>query len=111
MLEYGNYITPLRVVFFGLYTIFSEFLSNKIGLRKCLILGNFVSVLAYIGFYLEKNIFLFYIFFLIGLFGNGIVFLIPMKNMCIYYEERKGVLASVHVTFGLGVQSLSSFLS
>ena len=101
-MQYGNLMMPLLNFFLSLFSPLSGPIEKIFGpILPLLISGIFVEICLFL-FYIQRNIWLFYIITLLCGFGFGISANIPMKNACMYYPEKKGLIGSIIMSF-LGI--------
>ena len=92
-MHYGTFFQPINQISTKLIGPIGGILENKIGFHETLFLGSFLIFISLIGFYVQQNIYYFYILICIMGIGNGIS--IPYtKNLIMYIPKRKGFISS-----------------
>ena len=101
-------IMPHLIIFFlNAFSPLSGFIVKKIESRKSILISSVIIEITLFCLYFQKNIFVFYLLiFLLGI-GIGLSYGIVLKNVCLYYPNKKGFIGSIL----LFVESLGTFLS
>ena len=98
-MQYGSLMMPLLNFFLSLFSPLSGAIEKIFGpVLALLISGIFVEICLFL-FYIQRNIWLFYIITLLCGFGFGISANITVKNACMYYPEKKGLISSIIMSF------------
>ena len=103
-MQIGNLMMPLLTFFLSLSAPLGGLYEHKIGMHLSLLINSIFLEIIIFCFIIQKNIYLtFFIIILKGvIFGTSIS--IPMKNLYLYYPEKKGLLMalinSIIVIFG-----------
>ena len=101
-MQYGNLMMPLMIFFLSLFSPLSGPVEKTLGpILSLLISSIFVEICLFL-FYIQRNIWFFYSIILLCGFGVGISANIPVKNSCLYYPEKKGLISAGIMSF-LGV--------
>ena len=101
-------IMPHLIIFFlNAFSPLSGFIVKKIESRKSILISSVIIEITLFCLYFQKKIFVFYLLILLLGIGIGLSYGIVLKNVCLYYPNRKGFIGSIL----LFVESLGSFLS
>ena len=92
-MHYGTFFNPINQISTKIAGPIAGILEKKIGFHSTLILGSFLIFISLIGYYIQQNIYIFYILICLMGFGNGVS--IPYtKNLIMYEPKRKGLISS-----------------
>ena len=98
-MQYGNLMMPLMIFFLSLFSPLSGPVEKTLGpILSLLISSIFVEICLFL-FYIQRNIWFFYSIILLCGFGVGISANIPVKNSCLYYPEKKGLISAGIMSF------------
>lgn len=101
-MQYGNLMMPLMIFFTSLFSPLSGPIEKALGpVLPLLISSIFVEICLFL-FYIQRNIWFFYSITLLSGIGVGISANIPVKNACLYYPDKKGLISAGIMSF-LGV--------
>ena len=87
-LPYGNLMMPLMTFCMSLFSPLSGTLEKIYGPIISMLISSIIVEICFFSYYLQRNIWAFYIITLIAGFGSGISSNIVIKNACFYYPEK-----------------------
>ena len=90
---------PLMVLFLSLFSPLSGLMEKAFGQIFTLLLGAIIVEICFYLFCIQRNIWFFYSIALISGFGAGISVNIPVKNACMFYPEKKGLISAGIMSF------------
>lgn len=109
-MQYGNIIGPTIVLLLSCFSPFSGIIEKKIGSKFTLLISSIIVELCFILYFFQRNLWLFYtISVLIG-FGNGLSAGVPIKNACLYYPKKKGIINAIIICIGGLVSALYVYI-
>ena len=109
-MQYGNIMAPIILLLLSAFSPLSGLIERKIGPKLTLLVSSIIVEICFIMYYFQRNLWLFYtISVFIGI-GNGISAGVPIKNACLYYPKKKGIINSIIVCIGGLVGSLYVFI-
>lgn len=78
---------------------------------KSVVLSLFLALISGIGLYFCQNVaFLYFLFFLLGL-SNGMASMVTVKNVILFFPEKKGIVAALFTSLYMLSEVLFSYLS
>ena len=93
-MQYGNFMTPILIFCLTLSIPISGLLEKKLGMRLTLLISSVLTEILLFTFILQTNkILTMVLVCLIGI-SLGLAVSIPMKNLCHYFPEKKGLICS-----------------
>ena len=90
---------PLMIFCMSLFSPLSGTLDKIYGPYISILISSIIVEICFFSFYLQRNIWAFYIITLISGFGSGISSNIAIKNACFYYPEKKGFISMGILSF------------
>ena len=100
-----NIMAPTILLLLAIFSPISGIIEKYIGPKLTLLLSSIIVQFCLILYYFQNNLYIFYaISVLIGI-GNGISAGVPIKNACLYFPKRKGIINSTIIFLG-GVTSM-----
>jgi MFS family permease len=95
-----NIMAPTILLLLAIFSPISGIIEKYIGPKLTLLLSSIIVQLCLILYYFQKNLYIFYaISVFIGI-GNGISAGVPIKNACLYFPKRKGIINSTIIFIG-----------
>ena len=97
-MQYGNFMSPVLIFCLALSIPVSGLLEKKLGMKLTLLISSVLIEVIFFIFILQANKILTMI--LVSLIGMslGLGVSIPMKNLCHYYPEKKGLVGSCSIS-------------
>jgi MFS family permease len=93
-------MAPTILLLLAIFSPISGIIEKYIGPKLTLLLSSIIVQLCLILYYFQKNLYIFYaISVFIGI-GNGISAGVPIKNACLYFPKRKGIINSTIIFIG-----------
>ena len=105
-MQYGNIMAPIILLLLSSFSPISGVIEKKIGPKLTLLLSSVIVEICFILYYYQRNLWIFYTISVIIGIGNGISAGVPIKNACLYYPKKKGIINSSIVCLGGLVSSL-----
>ena len=99
-MQYGNIMAPIILLLLSAFSPISGIIEKKIGPKLTLLISSIIVEICFIFYYLQRNLWLFYTISVIIGIGNGISAGVPIKNACLYYPKKKGIINSIIVCLG-----------
>lgn len=109
-LPYGNLMMPLMTFCMSLFSPLSGTLEKIYGPIISMLISSIIVEICFFSYYLQRNIWAFYIITLIAGFGSGISSNIVIKNACFYYPEKKGFISVGILSFTALGASISVYV-
>jgi len=109
-LPYGNLMMPLMTFCMSLFSPLSGTLEKIYGPIISMLISSIIVEICFFSYYLQRNIWAFYIITLISGFGSGISSNIVIKNACFYYPEKKGFISVGILSFTALSASISVYI-
>ena len=98
-MQYGNLMMPLLTFFLSLFSPLSGPIEKIFGPLMSLLISSIIVEICLFLFYIQRNIWFFYSITFFSGFGVGISANIPIKNACMYYPEKKGLISAGIMSF------------
>ena len=95
-----NIIGPTIVLLLSCFSPFSGIMEKKIGPKLTLLISSIIVQICFILYYFQRNLWLFYIISIIIGLGNGLSAGVPIKNVCLYYPKKKGIINALIICIG-----------
>jgi len=95
-----NIVAPIIILLLAIFSPISGIIEKRIGPKLTLLISSIIVEICLVVYYFQKNL---YIFCTISLFigiGNGISAGVPIKNACLYFPKRKGLINSLIIFLG-----------
>ena len=100
-IQIGNLMMPILILFVSLSSPLGGILEHKIGMHLTLLINSILLEIFIFFFILQRNIYLtFLIIIFIGI-NIGTIIAIPMKNICFYYPNNKGIIMGLITSFNI----------
>ena len=109
-MQFGNLMRPIIVLFLSVFSPLSGIMENLVGPRLALLSSAIVIEIALIFFFLQRNLWIFYILSLILGLGCGLSAQIVVKNCCLYYPKKKGFISACIMSLGALIGSSYTLL-
>ena len=109
-MQYGNIMAPIILLLLSCFSPFSGVIEKKIGPRFTLLISSIIVEICLIIYYFQRNLWIFYIISIFIGFGNGLSAGVPIKNACLYYPKKKGMISSIIICLGGLISSLYVFI-
>ena len=109
-MQYGNIMSPIIYLFLSAFSPLSGIIVKKIGPRWTFILSSTIVEICLIGFYFQRNLWVFYVLSLLVGLGNGFSCGAPLNNVCRFYPKKKGLIGSIILGIGGLSNSLYSYI-
>lgn len=95
-----NIMAPTILLLLAIFSPISGIIEKYIGPKLTLLLSSIIVQICLILYYFQNNLYIFYtISVFIGI-GNGISAGVPIKNACLYFPKRKGIINSTIIFIG-----------
>ena len=95
-----NIMAPTILLLLAIFSPISGIIEKYIGPKLTLLLSSIIVQFCLILYYFQNNLYIFYaISVFIGI-GNGISAGVPIKNACLYFPKRKGIINSTIIFIG-----------
>ena len=95
-----NIMAPTILLLLAIFSPISGIIEKYIGPKFTLLLSSVIVQVCLILYYFQNNLYIFYaISVFIGI-GNGISAGVPIKNACLYFPKRKGIINSTIIFLG-----------
>ena len=104
-IQFGNLMRPVILLFLSLFSPLSGTMENLIGPRLALLTSAIVIEIVLVCFYFQRNLWIFYILNLFLGLGCGLSANITIKNCCLYYPKKKGLINACIMSLGALVGS------
>ena len=98
-MQYGNLMLPVISLFLSIFSPLSGPLENTFGPIVSLFISSIIIEICLILYYFQRNIWFFYGITLLTGIGSGLSSNIPIKNVCFYYPEKKGLINAIILSF------------
>lgn len=93
-MHFGNLMMPTIIFSLSLSIPIGAILENKLGMRATLLISfTLIEIFLFLFINQTNKIFTFILIVLLGM-SVGIGMVVPGKNLCFYYPERKGLIGS-----------------
>ena len=109
-MQYGNIMAPIILLLLSAFSPLSGVIEKKIGPKLTLLVSSIIVEICFIMYYFQRNLWLFYTISVFVGIGNGISAGVPIKNACLFYPKKKGIINSIIVCLGGLVSSLYVFI-
>ena len=109
-MQYGNIMAPIILLLLSCFSPFSGVIEKKIGPRFTLLISSIIVEICLVIYYFQRNLWIFYIISIFIGFGNGLCAGVPIKNACLYYPKKKGMISSIIICLGGLISSLYVFI-
>ena len=109
-MQYGNIMAPIILLLLSCFSPFSGVIEKKIGPRFTLLISSIIVEICLVIYYFQRNLWIFYIISIFIGFGNGLSAGVPIKNACLYYPKKKGMISSIIICLGGLISSLYVFI-
>lgn len=109
-MQYGNIMAPIILLLLSCFSPFSGVIEKKIGPRFTLLISSIIVEICLVIYYFQRNLWIFYIISVFIGFGNGLSAGVPIKNACLYYPKKKGMISSIIICLGGLISSLYVFI-
>lgn len=109
-LQYGNIMSPIIYLFLSAFSPLAGVIVKKLGPRLTFLLSSVIVEICLVGFYFQRNLWIFYTLSLIVGLGNGFSCGAPLNNACRFYPKRKGLIGAIILAFGGLSNSLYSYV-
>ena len=102
-MPYGNLMSHFIILFNALFSPLSSILEKLCGPAISLLISSIIVEISLFFFYIQRNIWIFYAITALAGFGVGLSANITLKNACLYYPKKKGLIsASIVSLSGIG---------
>ena len=109
-MQYGNVMAPIILLLLSSFSPLSGVIEKKIGPRLTLLISSIIIEICFLCYYFQRNLWIFYtISVFIGI-GNGLSAGVAIKNACLYYPKKKGIINSLVICIGGLISSLYSYV-
>ena len=109
-MQFGNLMRPIIVLFLSVFSPLSGIMENLVGPRLALLSSAIVIEISLIFFFLQRNLWIFYILSLLLGLGCGLSAQIVVKNCCLYYPKKKGFISACIMSLGALIGSSYTLL-
>ena len=109
-MQYGNIMSPIIYLFLSAFSPLSGIIVRKIGPRLTFLLSSTIVEICLIGFYFQRNLWIFYVLSLLVGVGNGFSCGAPLNNGCRFYPKKKGIIGAIILGLGGLSNSLYSYV-
>ena len=109
-IQFGNIMRPFILLSLSLFSPLSGTMETHFGPRLSLLASAIVIEITLILFYIQRNIWIFYILNLFLGLGCGLSANITIKNCCLFYPKKKGFVNACIMSFGALVGSSFTLL-
>ena len=109
-MQFGNLMRPIIILFLSVFSPLSGIMENLVGPRLALLSSSIVIEIALIFFFLQRNLWIFYILSLLLGLGCGLSAQIVVKNCCLYYPKKKGFISACIMSLGALIGSSYTLL-
>ena len=102
-MPYGNLMSHFIILFNALFSPLSSILEKLCGPEMSLLISSIIVEICLFLFYIQRNIWIFYAITVLAGLGVGLSANITLKNACLYYPEKKGLISACIVSLsGIG---------
>ena len=109
-MQFGNMMRPITVLFLSVFSPLSGIMESLVGPRLALLSSAIVIEIALIFFFIQRNLWIFYVLSLILGLGCGLSAQIVVKNCCLYYPKKKGFISACIMSLGALIGSSYTLL-
>ena len=109
-MQFGNMMRPIIVLFLSVFSPLSGIMENLVGPRLALLSSAVVIEISLLFFFLQRNLWIFYILSLLLGLGCGLSAQIFVKNCCLYYPKKKGFISACIMSLGALIGSSYTLL-
>ena len=109
-MQYGNLMRPFVLLFLSIFAPLSGVMETLLGSRLAILTSFSVIEVALIFLYFQKNVFIFYTLSLFLGIGCGLAANIAVKNACLYYPKKKGLISALVMSLGAMIGSSYTYL-
>jgi MFS family permease len=109
-MQFGNLMRPIIILFLSVFSPLSGIMENLVGPRLALLSSAIVIEIALIFFFIQRNLWIFYVLSLILGLGCGLSAQIVVKNCCLYYPKKKGFISACIMSLGALIGSSYTLL-
>ena len=109
-MQFGNLMRPIIILFLSVFSPLSGIMENLVGPRLALLSSAIVIEIVLLFFFLQRNLWIFYILSLFLGLGCGLSAQIVVKNCCMYYPKKKGFISACIMSLGALIGSSYTLL-
>ena len=109
-IQFGNIMRPFILLSLSLFSPLSGPMEIRFGPRLSLLASAIVIEITLILFYIQRNLWIFYILNLFLGLGCGLSANITIKNSCFYYQKKKGFISACIMSLGALIGSSFTIL-
>ena len=99
-INYGNLMRPLIILFLCIFAPLSGIMEQHYGIRISIIISAILVEIAFILLYFQQNLWYFYSLSLLLGIGTGLSNQLLIKNCCLYYPKKKGLINALLASIG-----------
>ena len=93
-MPYGNLMNEFLVLFNAVFSPLSSILEKLCGPGISILISSIIVEISLFLFSIQRNIWAFYCITILSGLGIGISANIPLKNACLYYPKKKGLISA-----------------
>ena len=95
-----NIMAPIILLLLAAFSPLSGIIEKYIGPKLTLLLSSIIVEICLILYYFQQNLYIFYTISFFAGIGNGLSAGVTIKNACLYFPKRKGIINSTIIFLG-----------